>query len=1041
VPNLPFSRMHFPVRRTATRGGAPLSIMTCLAVVALISAVALVAAMPAKSRTNGENASAPNGSAPAGSHADQARIRTNYATLPLAFEPNVGQTDPQVTYMARGRGYSLLLTANAAYFAIPLASPHPDPAAQSAHPEKGLYLIGRGRGTGEELRSRGLANRKAHNSAASIEMDMLGSNPTPQIIAENQLPGVTNYILGRDPSKWHSGVAHYGQVRYHEVYPGVDLAYHGASESAFPGQNKLDQNELGQNKLGQNKFEFDFLVNPGADPEAVTLGFRGVKALRTTAAGDLVLASAAGDLYMHRPFAYQERNGVRQPIDARFVIHRNDKDDNRVSFALANYDRSRQVVIDPTVTYSTYLGGSLEDDGNAITADSSGNAYITGETDSANFTGATGAPAGGRDVFVTELSPTGTLIFTTLVGGTADDIGNAIAVDTKSTPPGIYVTGQTGSADFPTPGGTVQPTFLGVTTVHGFLFKLSSNGSSLLWSTFIEGSDGEGALGLALARDAVTTSDDDVYVVGGTLSADLGSNTAGVVGTVNPLPGESKLNLGAGDTGLTDGFIAKVKNGGTSYLFLSYLGGSDDDVAYGVAIDSTGKVYVAGQTASPDFPVTSGVFQATCGTDGKCNASGGNTVDDAFVSAITSGNTPAFVYSTYLGGENKDDAFAIAVDSASNAYVTGQTFSTKFPTKNSLTGLSALVGTQDVFVASLNPAGTALNYSTYLGGSGAQAGSGIAVDGSGNAYVTGFTTSSNFPTTAATQSAFGGGDSSSFDTDAFVTELNLNGSSLSLPFSTYLGGSGDEDFVSGALAVDGSGNIYVTGETNSPNFPLTNAADGKYNAGSSQTCTLASGGNPVPCPDAFATVYAPAVSGDFSIAGTPLAAVNPGSPSTSTITVTPFHGYSNTVNLTCSVSGGGTPAPTCAFSSSSIAGGSGTSMLTVSTTAATSELLLPGSHRGVILYASLLPIVGFAVLGLAPATRKSRFGAFLCLFVLLSGILILPACGGGSSSSSGGGGGGGGSTGTPAGTYTITVTGSDGTISHSIAPALTLTVN
>jgi hypothetical protein len=1003
--------------------------------------------------------------------------------------------------MARGRGYTLFLTSNSAYFAIPTLS-QPSQANQTGRQTKAINL----RTSPTNLRRETLTSGKKF---ASIEMEILGSNPNAKIAAETQLPGVTNYILGRDPSKWRSGVPRYGQLRDRDVYPGVDVAYHGAT----PG------------KFQDDKLQFDFLINPGANPADVKLGFHGAKQLHTAATGDLVIESGAGRLQLHRPFAYQEANGLRQPVDARFVTHAN----NRVSFALGSYDHTRQLVIDPTVTYSTYLGGSAEDDGNAITVDSSGNAYITGETDSANFPGA-GAPAGGRDVFVTELNPTGTLVFTTLVGGTADDIGNAIAVDTTGSPAGIYVTGQTASPDFPTTGGVVQPTFLGASTTHGFVFKLSANGSTILWNTFIEGSDGESALGLALARDTVNTTDDDVYVVGSTLSVDLGSNTTGTNGTVNPLPHGGSLNNGTGSTsGSDDGFIAKVGNGGTRYLFLSYLGGSSDDSAYGVALDSTGNAYVAGATSSSDFYTTPGVLQPACGTDGKCNVNGANTNPDAFVLAITSGNSPTYLYSTFLGGENKDEAFAIAVDSSANAYVTGQTFSTQFPTKNPLTGLSSLAGTQDAFVASLNSTGTALNYSTYLGGSGTEAGLGIAVDTTANAYVTGYTTSTDFPTAAATQAAFGGGNSSSFDTDAFVSELNLNGTSLSLPFSTYLGGKGDEDFVTGALAVDGSDNIYVTGDTNSSNFPLTNAAYNTYNAGStSATCTLA-GENAVPCPDAFVTVFAP--SPDFSIAGSPLAAVSAGGSSTSTITITPFHGYSNTVNLACTVSGGGTPAPTCSFTSTSVSGGSGTSTLTVQTTASVAGT--PARRQHASLGSVWLPVgivlAGSGLLG-AGARRKNLLGLIL-IASLLSGLLFLPSCGG--SSNSGGGGGtacsalpaapsglaasgttttgtsltwtassapsgctisgysvyeNGGSTpiatpttasyavtglspstpytftiaatdaagtssqsspvsvttgtpGTPSGTYTITVTGTDGTITHSIAPALTLTVN
>jgi hypothetical protein len=429
-------------------------------------------------------------------------------------------------------------------------------------------------------------------------------------------------------------------------------------------------------------------------------------------------------------------------------------------------------------------------------------------------------------------------------------------------------------------------------------------------------------------------------------------------------------------------------------------------------------------------------LQVACGTDanGTCNANAGAIFDDAFVTAITPANTPGYIYSTYLGGGDSDDAFAIAADSSGNAYITGRTSSTDFWVQNPLTGLSTLVGAENAFVTSLDPSGASLNYSTYLGGTGSDQGFSIALDSVINtAYVTGMTTSQDFPVQGATQGTFGGGGAA-FNSDAFVSEIALTGSSLSLPFSTFLGGSGDEDFVFGGIAVDqGTGNVLVAGVTDSADFSVSNSV--AYGGGGN--CLLATT-QTVACPDAFVTVYSP--TADFSIAGTPFSDVTAGGSATSTITITPFNGYSKTVQITCQVITSKTPAPTCTPTSTSVPGGSGTSMFTVNTTPATA-MLAPNSRPGGIWLAVFLPILGITVLGVGTCSARSRRELLLAptLIVILGSLLLIPACGGGSGG--GGGGGGGGNPGTPADTYTITVTGSDGVLTHSIAPPLTLKVN
>jgi len=424
---------------------------------------------------------------------------------------------------------------------------------------------------------------------------------------------------------------------------------------------------------------------------------------------------------------------------------------------------------------------------------------------------------------------------------------------------------------------------------------------------------------------------------------------------------------------------------------------------------------VTGATQNPTFPHTTGAFQTTCGTDGTCN--GG--LDDAFVSVIKPTGS-GFKYSTFLGGSNADVGLSIAVDASLNAYVTGSTASTNFPLLSPLQGTYG-GGISDAFVTVLNPAGRALVYSTYLGGSQNDIGTSIALDGAANAYITGQTGSSNFPMANAVQGTLGGLN------DAFVSEINHSGSALL--FSTFLGGSLNEDTSAangggavGAIAVDTAGaNIYVVGTTLSTNFPTKSPVQ------------AASGG----LGDAFVAKYAQSVATpDFSISASALnpATVAQGGSSTSTVTVTALNGYAKTVNLTCAVTGGGSPAPKCSLAPTSTSG-SGTSALTVTTTGIHGALVHPSN----IFYAMLLPVFGLSLMGIrfsyAGSYRKKLLG-FLLLGVVISALFFLPACGGSSSSS------GGGCTGcTPKGTYTVTVTGTDGTLTHSVSPALTLTVN
>jgi hypothetical protein len=587
-------------------------------------------------------------------------------------------------------------------------------------------------------------------------------------------------------------------------------------------------------------------------------------------------------------------------------------------------------------------------------------------------------------------------VYSTYVGGSGEDSGNAIAVDGSGD---AFVAGGTGSTDFPHNGG-YQTTLKG--GLDAFVFELNPTGTTLTFSTYLGGSGNDYASGIALFGG-------DVYVVGSTFSTDFP--------TMNPI--QSSI------AGTANGFVTELNNSGSALVYSTYLGGGTGDFATAVAVDSTGNAYVTGATPNPTFPVTANAFQKTCGSDGTCN--GG--LPDAFVTVINAAGN-AYVYSSFLGGEGIDQGLGIAVDSAGDAYVTGLTQSPlHFPLKSALQ--STYGGTQDAFVSEVNPTGTALVYSTFLGGSLADAGTSIALDGNDNAYVTGQTGSSNFPTASPTQSALGG------ENDAFVSEINASGSQL--VFSTYLGGALNENTnqpganlaALGSIAVDSAGaNIYLAGNTASTNFPTVSPKQSSNGGGI----------------DVFVAKYS-TVTPSFTVTNGTLSATSgaPGVAPTATITVGSVNGFNSAVTLACSVAPVVSQGPTCAFSNpggsvTPPANGSATATLTVTTTAATALLQRPASsHSSGMLYATLVPLFGITLvgagLGSAGPRRRKLFG-LLMLGMLLTGLLLMPAC-----SSSGNNGGGGGNTGTPAGTYTITVTGTSGGTVVTGSPALTLTVN
>jgi len=579
----------------------------------------------------------------------------------------------------------------------------------------------------------------------SVErMKLLGANRKTHVEPLEKQLGITNYFIGNDPSKWRTNVPHYGRVELREVYPGIDLIFYS----------------------NERQIEYDWVLAPGADPRQIRTKWEGADRISKNAAGDLVLTAA---LRQVRPVILQDG----KPVAGGYVVR-----GNEVGFEIAAYDRTKPLLIDPMFIYSTYLGGSGNDSGVGIAADSTGNAYVTGVTFSTDFP--TGhplqTPPSSATVFVTKINSSGSaLVYSTFLGGSGDDFSTGIAVDNAGN---AYVTGYTNSANFPS-SNPLQASIGGSAGNDAFVTKLDPSGSSLIYSTFLGGTGDDFGGGIAVDSSGYA------YVTGYTYSINFP--------TKNPLQTAPLPLL------RQKAFVAKITPAGSALVYSTYLGGDGLDEGHSIAVDSGGNAYVTGLTSSTNFPM-SNPLQATY-------AGGSST--NGFVTKINMAGS-ALVYSTYLGGNNQDGGYGIAVDSAGNAYVTGFVHSTNFPTSNPLQPTQGSHGVYpNAFVAKFNASGSALVYSTFLGGNGRDVGNGIAVDSAGNAYVTGSTDRSfNFPVSNPLQ-AFG--DSSQA---VFVTEISASGSSL--VYSTYLGNGGGT-----AIAVDTAGNAYVTGTTGSVSFPTS----------------------------------------------------------------------------------------------------------------------------------------------------------------------------------------------------------------------------
>jgi Beta-propeller repeat len=709
-----------------------------------------------------------------------------YGKLPMGFEENLGQTNSEVRFLSHGQGYQLFLTAQEAVLQVRSSKP------LDFSPRHRLES------------SKTLRARKQQGTTSVVRMRIAGANPHLQIAGLNQLPGKSNYFVGNDSKNWRTDVPSYARVKYSDVYPGIDLVFYG----------------------NQRRLEYDYVIAPGADPKAIALDITGARKLRIDERGNLVMEVPGGEVELQKPLAYQDVNGARQEIASNYTV----SGDHRINLSVGDYDNSKELVVDPVLNYSTYLGGSVVgDQAYGIAVDGSGNAYVAGLTYSSTFptTGnaydstPTAATTSSGSVFVTELDPTGeTELYSTYLGGSGGEFAFGVAVDSAS-PTNVYVTGQTFSSDFPIVNGYIT-TNAGVT---GFVSKITptlSGVSSLVYSSYVAGINGD--YGNAIAAD----SSQNAYITGITFST--GINTASAYQT-------SPTDSADGNAFLTR--IDTTQSGANSLIYSTYLGGNGAnanfngnsltyaDQGYGVAVGSN-VAYVIGSTSSTDFPTLNG-FQSS--------PTAGNVEGTVFMSAIdtTKSGTASLAYSTYVSGEVFEDGYAIALGQSGVAYLTGITFSTQFPVSTGAFQTSYLgAGSDNAFVTLIDTtkSGTSsLKYSTYLGGNNGDAGQGIQADSAGNAYVAGATGSITAPNTVPSSLAFpltSGAlqtNSSNAAGVAFIAEISPNGAGAAdLVYSSLFGGDGvalvnipDRAF---GIALDSSNNAYIAGQTASTDFPF-----------------------------------------------------------------------------------------------------------------------------------------------------------------------------------------------------------------------------
>ena len=655
--------------------------------------------------------------------------------------------------------------------------------ANQGQADPAVHYLARGDNFDLFLTSQGAIFSLETESAPEITtLQFLGQNPEAHFYEEDHLFGQVNYLLGNDPSKWITAVSTHSKITRQNIYPGIDVTFYG----------------------NQRNLEYDFIVSPQIDPSLIEMAFDNANAIEQKSNGELLIQLDSAQLTLKAPFTYQLIEGAQKEISSQYLI----TPEQTITFQLGDYDPNYSLIIDPILVYSSYLGGTGTDAALDIKVNTSGEAYITGYTSSLDFPVTAGAfdslLDGGQDIFVSKLNTAGTvLLFTTYIGGTATEAGRTLDIDSAGN---IYISGETGSLDFPTSAGAFATTKGALT--DGFVIKLDSSGSNLLYGTYLGGNDGDTIF------DLKVDSSGSVHVVGETQS----SNFPTTAGAFDETYNGGTCTFGTLSRPCFDTFITKLDSTGSTLQFSTYWGGSTNDRGRGIELDSSGNVYLMGNTDSIDLPTSASAFDTSF--------NGGT--DDIFVAKLDSTGS-SLVYGTYLGGSGNESGSItggdIAIDSANDVYITAQTGSADFPVTVG-TFDETINSSIDAFVTKINSTGSALVYSTFLGGGFGDYGWGIEVDADHNAYLTG-QTAFDFPTTSGTVDNPSGNNT--FDT--YITVLNEPGTDLI--YSTLIAGSAN--VVGGSIDIDANRGVYVAGQTFASDIPIENGFQPVFAGGSSDS--------------------------------------------------------------------------------------------------------------------------------------------------------------------------------------------------------------